>query len=99
MLSSRYTAVTMMWPIGGVRGGSTSPVDLVLVQLGDELQVYLSGLARGGPLTIIGMTGLIESLPGAELLALWRPYDQVGALLADELPGADSLTADVEVPR
>ena len=45
-------------------------IDLVLVQLRDEMQVYFGGFAGRGSLTFIGMTGLVESLPSAEFLAL-----------------------------
>ena len=45
-------------------------VYLILIQLRDEMEMYLGGLASRGPLAIVGVSRLAESLPSAELLAL-----------------------------
>ena len=47
-----------------------SAIDLILVQLGYELQVYLRGLSGRLSLAIVRIPRLVQLLPSAELLAL-----------------------------
>ena len=75
------------------------PVDLVLIQLRDELQVYFGCLTGCGSLSVVVVSCLVKPLPGAELFALRCPYHEVWLLFPNELPGSYALTAPAEVPR